>query len=284
MVLFVGCIGIVYALLQPHPVAPCSTQATLTIANSEHRFTGYPAELQKALFITDDDDVEEDNAYVVADVTHRLQQQVGSGARRGVSQRAQLITATRQHHTRSQQATPPSPPSPTQSTSTALLPPSLAPAEIMAKTARPTQPWRRGGARIGCGVRQPTNKMLLWVCMLCVYLLPPCLSCRSPRVPSTTGCVRQRRRPAGRGARGRRSCWTCRCSCSRGPTVRWDAYGCLCACGCCVLLLFADIAVSRLTAHSVLAHSPTSRCGHPLPLSRLLVNTMCCAHTQVGEE
>lgn len=51
-------------------------QAILTIANSRHRFNGYSTDNQKALFLTDDEDIED--GYVVANVTHKLHQQVSS--------------------------------------------------------------------------------------------------------------------------------------------------------------------------------------------------------------
>lgn len=59
-----------------------ATQATLSIASSEHQFTGHTTQHQKALWLTDDEDV--DHGYVVADITHKLHQKVGPWAQTGV--------------------------------------------------------------------------------------------------------------------------------------------------------------------------------------------------------
>jgi hypothetical protein len=57
-------------------------QATLSIASSEHQFTGHTTQHQKALWLTDDEDV--DHGYVVADITHKLHQQVVPGHKQGL--------------------------------------------------------------------------------------------------------------------------------------------------------------------------------------------------------
>jgi hypothetical protein len=59
-----------------------ATQATLSIASSEHQFTGHTTQHHKALWLTDDEDV--DHGYVVADITHKLHQKVGPWAQTGV--------------------------------------------------------------------------------------------------------------------------------------------------------------------------------------------------------